>query len=534
MSEQARPQDERDRVRIFDTTLRDGEQSPGISLNRQEKLEIAQQLARLGVDVIEAGFPITSPGDFESVQAISREVEGPVICGLARTSAQDIDAAWEAVRDAERPRIHTFIATSDIHIERKLQTTRDDVKGQVRAAVAHAKSYTDDVEFSPEDGSRSDVRYMAEVIQIALDEGATTINVPDTVGYTMPDEYAAMFTELYRLVPALRDVVVSVHCHDDLGLAVANSLAGVQAGCRQVECAVNGIGERAGNASLEEIVMLLHTREPALGLWTGIETTEIARTSRLVSRLTGYPVQPNKAIVGRNAFAHEAGIHQDGVLKERATYEIMDATTVGLKSNAIVLGKHSGRHALSKALEEMGFKVDGQALNTAFKRFKEIADRKKQVTAMDLEALVTEELRGDDVAAYALVDFEVAASSASPPMARVNVSVEDGVPHSGAQAVKLGESSGDGPVDAIFKAINAATGVDAALREFRVDAVTEGQDALGEVSVVVEVQGQTGAGQGVSTDIIEAAARAYTRALSIGVMRAREGACGVGLPEPAA
>jgi 2-isopropylmalate synthase len=543
MSEQAKPQagpigddapaiatvkkEERNRVRIFDTTLRDGEQSPGISLNKQEKLEIAQQLARLGVDIIEAGFPITSPGDFESVQAISREVEGPVICGLARTSAQDIDAAWEAVRDAGRPRIHTFIATSDIHIERKLQTTRDDVKGQVRAAVAHAKSYTDDVEFSPEDGSRSDVAYMAEVIQIALDEGATTINVPDTVGYTMPDEYAAMFTELYRLVPSLRDVVVSVHCHDDLGLAVANSLAGVQAGCRQVECAINGIGERAGNASLEEIVMLLHTREPALGLWTGIETTEIARTSRLVSRLTGYPVQPNKAIVGRNAFAHEAGIHQDGVLKERATYEIMDATTVGLKSNAIVLGKHSGRHALSKALEEMGFKVDGQVLNTAFKRFKEIADRKKQVTAMDLEALVTEELRGDDVAAYALVDFEVAASSSSPPMARVNVSVEDG-------AVKLGESSGDGPVDAIFKAINAATGVDAALREFRVDAVTEGQDALGEVSVVVEVEGQAGAGQGVSTDIIEAAARAYARALSIGVMRAREGERGVGLPEPAA
>src|SRR5208283_4609654 len=304
------------RVLIFDTTLRDGEQSPGISLNRQEKLEIAHQLARLGVDVIEAGFPITSPGDFESVQAIAREVEGPVICGLARTSKQDIEAAWNAVRDSERPRIHTFIATSDIHIERKLQTTREDVK------------------------------YMAEVIQIALDEGASTINVPDTVGYTMPREYAAMFEQLYRLVPGLRDVAVSVHCHDDLGLAVANSLAGLEVGCRQVECAINGIGERAGNASLEEIVMLLRTREPSLGLWTGVETTEIARTSRLVSRLTGYQVQPNKAIVGRNAFAHEAGIHQDGVLKERETYEIMDATTVGLTSNSIVLGKHSGRHAL--------------------------------------------------------------------------------------------------------------------------------------------------------------------------------------------
>src|SRR6266480_6061135 len=366
---------EEDRVRIFDTTLRDGEQSPGISLNRHEKLEIAQQLARLGVDVIEAGFPITSPGDFEAVQTIAREVEGPVICGLARTSKQDIDAAWNAVKDAQRPRIHTFIATSDIHIERKLQTTREDVKGQVRAAVAHARSYTDDVEFSPEDGSRSDVEYMAEVIQIAVDEGATTINVPDTVGYTMPREYAAMFGELYRLVPDLRDVVLSVHCHDDLGLAVANSLAGLGAGCRQFECAINGIGERAGNASLEEIVMLLHTRESSLGLWTEINTQEIARASRLVSRLTGYQVQPNKAIVGRNAFAHQAGIHQDGVLKERTTYEIMDATTIGLQTNQLVLGKHSGRHALRNALEEMGIRIDGQALNTAFKRFKELADK---------------------------------------------------------------------------------------------------------------------------------------------------------------
>src|SRR5437868_11503621 len=282
-------------VRIFDTTLRDGEQSPGISLNKAEKLEIAHQLARLGVDVIEAGFPITSPGDFESVQAIAREVEGPIICGLARTSSQDIDAAWNAVKDAERPRIHTFIATSDIHIEREPQTSRDDVKVQASAAVTHAKQYTDDVEFSPEDGSRSDIEFMAEVIQLALDEGATTINVPDTVGYTMPYEYAAMFEELYRLVPDLRNVVVSVHCHDDLGLAVANSLAGLGAGCRQFECAINGIGERAGNASLEEIVLLLNRRVSSLGLWAGIETREIARTSRLVSRLTGYQVQPKKA-----------------------------------------------------------------------------------------------------------------------------------------------------------------------------------------------------------------------------------------------
>jgi len=510
------------RVLIFDTTLRDGEQSPGISLNKQEKLEIAHQLARLGVDVIEAGFPITSPGDFESVQAIAREVEGPVICGLARTSKQDIEAAWNAVRDSERPRIHTFIATSDIHIERKLQTTREDVKGQVRAAVAQAREYTDDVEFSPEDGSRSDVQYMAEVIQIALDEGASTINVPDTVGYTMPREYAAMFEQLYRLVPGLRDVVVSVHCHDDLGLAVANSLAGLEVGCRQVECAINGIGERAGNASLEEIVMLLRTREPSLGLWTNVETTEIARTSRLVSRLTGYQVQPNKAIVGRNAFAHEAGIHQDGVLKERETYEIMDATTVGLRSNSIVLGKHSGRHALSKALEEMGFELDGQALNTAFKRFKEIADRKKQVTAMDLEALVTDELR-EEIAGYTLDWFEVEASSLRPPHARVSVTLPEGGSASGTFV-------GDGPIDAVFQAINSATGVAAKLSDFTIGAVTEGQDALGEVSIVLEVDGFTGAGQGISTDIIDAAARAYVRALSVAVARSRAGEA-IGLPE---
>ena len=515
------PRAQADRVLIFDTSLRDGEQSPGISLNRQEKLEIAHQLARLGVDVIEAGFPITSPGDFESVQAISREVEGPVICGLARTSKQDIDAAWNAVKDAQRPRIHTFIATSDIHIERKLQTTREDVKGQVRAAVAHAREYTDDVEFSPEDGSRSDVEYMAEVIQIAIDEGATTINVPDTVGYTMPREYAAMFEE-----PKLRDVVVSVHCHNDLGLAVANSFAGLQAGCRQVECAVNGIGERAGNASLEEVVMLLRTREPSLGLWTGIDTTEIARTSRLVSRLTGYQVQPNKAIVGRNAFAHEAGIHQDGVLKERTTYEIMDATTVGLRSNSIVLGKHSGRHALRKALEEMGFELDGQTLNTAFKRFKEIADRKKQLTALDLEALVTDELRSEDIGGFALDWFEVEASSRRPPHARVSVALPDG-------STAEGTFTGDGPIDAVFQAINAATATQAKLSDFQIGAVTEGQDALGEVSVVVDVDGSTGAGQGISTDIIDAAARAYVRALSVAVARA-QAPDALGLPETAA
>jgi 2-isopropylmalate synthase len=504
--------DTADRVLVFDTTLRDGEQSPGISLNKQQKLEIAQQLARLGVDVIEAGFPITSPGDFDAVQAIAREVDGPIVCGLARTAKADIDAAYEAVKDAARPRIHTFVSTSDIHIVHQLQTTREDVEGQTRAAVAHAKQYLDDVEFSPMDATRAEADFTARVLQIAIDEGATTINIPDTVGYTMPQEFETFLAGLYERVPALHDVILSVHCHDDLGLAVANSFAGIRAGARQVECAINGIGERAGNASLEEIVMLLRTRRADIGLDTDVESTELARTSRLVSRLTGYAVQPNKAIVGRNAFAHESGIHQDGVLKERTTYEIMDATTVGLSSNSIVLGKHSGRHALRKALEEMGFQLDGQALNTAFKRFKEIADRKQKVTAMDLEALVTDELR-DDAAGYVLEWFEVEASSRRPPHARVSITLPDG-------SSATGSFTGDGPIDAVFQAIEAASGVRTTLSDFKIGAVTEGQDALGEVSIVVEANGFSGAGQGISTDIIEAAARAYVRALSVAVSRA--------------
>ena len=495
------------RVIVFDTTLRDGEQSPGISLNANEKLEIAQQLARLGVDVIEAGFPIASPGDFQAVRAIAREVQGPVIAGLARAHAADIERAAEAVRESERPRVHTFISTSDIHIVHQLQSTREDVLGQARAAVAHARSLVEDVEFSPMDATRADVEFTAEVIAAALEEGATTINVPDTVGYAMPHEYAAFLTRLYELVPGLHDVVLSVHCHDDLGLAVANSFAGLQAGARQVECAINGIGERAGNASLEEIAMLLRTREAAIGLTTGINTREIARTSRLVSRLTGYGVQPNKAVVGRNAFQHESGIHQDGVLKERSTYEIMSAESVGLdEANSIVLGKHSGRHALQSALMELGYDVTGHTLNQAFKRFKEIADKKKQVTAMDIEALVTDELRAD-VEAYTLDWFDVEASSRRPPHATVAISTPDG------ETVR-GDFTGDGPIDAIFRAINSATRREARLREFRIDAVTGGQDALGEASVILELSGSSAAGQGVSTDIIEAAALAYVRALS--------------------
>src|SRR3989440_6679681 len=493
------------RVHIFDTTLRDGEQSPGISLNTQEKVEIAQQLARLGVDVIEAGFPITSPGDFEAVREISRRVEGPVICGLARTHKADIDAAWGAVKDASRPSIHTFISTSDTHIEHQLQPTREDVKGQARAAVALARSYCEAVEFSPMDATRADVEFTAEVCAIAVEEGATVINIADTVGYTTPAEYAEYFARLYELVPGLRDLRTSVHCHDDLGLAVANSYAGVLAGARQVECAVNGLGERAGNCSLEEIVMLLRTRNDVHGLDTGIDAREIARTSRMVSRLTGYAVQPNKAVVGRNAFAHESGIHQDGVLKERTTYEIMDATEVGLESNSIVLGKHSGRHALRDALDQLGFKVEGNALNQAFARFKEIADKKKQVTALDLEAIVSDEMR-ERSESYALAWFEVEAGSKHPPAAEVAVRMPNG-------EESVARSSGDGPVDAIFRAIQEVAGAEAELRQYNVGAVTGGEDALGEVTVMVNAAGRLATGQGVATDILEASAIAYVRAL---------------------
>jgi 2-isopropylmalate synthase len=500
------PAPDHDRVHIFDTTLRDGEQSPGISLNTQEKVEIAQQLARLSVDVIEAGFPITSPGDFEAVQAIARAVEGPVICGLARTHKADIDAAWGAIKESGRPRIHTFISTSDIHIEHQLQSTREDVKGQARAAVALARSYCDDVEFSPMDATRADPDFTAEVCAIAVGEGATVINIPDTVGYTTPEEYRRYFERLYELVPELRGVRTSVHCHDDLGLAVANSYAGVLAGARQVECAVNGIGERAGNCSLEEIVMLLRTRRDVHGLDTCVNTRELARTSRMVTRFTGYQVPPNKAVVGRNAFAHESGIHQDGVLKERTTFEWIPAAEVGAEPEQIVLGKHSGRHALRDALEQLGFKVEGNALNQAFSRFKEIADKKKQITALDLEAIVSEEMR-ESAERYVLESFEVAAGSHRHPRAKVELRVPSG-------EKVAAEATGDGPVDAIFVAMRQATGIDSELRSYSVSAVTEGEDALGEVTVTVRAHGRLASGQGVATDILEASARAYVRALS--------------------
>jgi 2-isopropylmalate synthase len=496
---------EMDQVRIFDTTLRDGEQSPGISLDVAEKLEIAEQLARLGVDVIEAGFPIASPGDFEAVEAIAKSVRGSTIAGLARTRFADIDRAWEALRHAERPRIHVVIATSPIHMKKKLHMTEDEVKEEAAAAVARAKGYCDDVEFSAEDGSRSDIEFMCEVCQIAVDNGATTINIPDTVGFGVPEEFAELIS--YVLERVRGDYVVSTHCHDDLGLAVANSLAGVRAGARQVECAINGIGERAGNAALEEIVMAIKTRGDYFNhLDVGVRTEELARTSRIVSRLTGYPVQYNKAVVGRNAFAHESGIHQHGVLEDPETYEIMDASTVGQQAAQIVLGKHSGRHAFADSLAKMGIKVQGDALNAAFSRFKELADRKVQITEADLEAIVAEELGTGVVHRFDIVSLDLAGGTSSTPTAKVVLTDGTG---------KLeAEGSGNGMIDAAIAAIAAATGIEGRLTDFQVHAVTGGGDALGDVVLQLDAEGMKVTGRGVSTDVVEAAGRAYLNAVN--------------------
>jgi 2-isopropylmalate synthase len=494
-----------DEVRIFDTTLRDGEQSPGISLDVAEKLEIAEQLARLGVDIIEAGFPIASDGDFEAVEAIAKSVKGPVIAGLSRTPFKDVDRAWEAVRHAERKRIHVFIATSKIHMEKKLRMTPEQVKQEAAASVARAKGYLDDVEFSPEDGYRSDPDFMCEVCQIAVDNGATTLNIPDTVGFAVPEDYGKLIRYVFEHVKG--DYVVSTHCHDDLGLAVANSLAGVVNGARQVECAVNGLGERAGNAALEEIVMAIKTRSDYFaGTMVNVKTEELARTSRLVSRLTGYHVQYNKAVVGRNAFAHESGIHQHGVLSDRETYEIIDASTVGQEAAQIVLGKHSGRHAFSDTLEKMGIHVQGDALNAAFVRFKELADKKVEITEADLEAIVAEELGTGVVHRYGIHEIELHGGTTDRPTARVVLTHNDG---------KIEASgTGDGMIDAAIDAISQATGVSGTLRNFTVSSVTGGSDALGAVTVTVDVDNRRVTGRGVATDVVEASARAYLNAVN--------------------
>ncbi len=500
--------DDAKRVKFFDTTLRDGEQSPRIHLNLREKVEIAQQLARLGVDVIEAGFPISSPGDLEGVQAVAREVQGPTIAGLARANEKDIAVAWEGVRDAAKPRIHTFIATSDIHMTHKLRMSRDEVLATATAAVTQACGLSPDVEFSCEDATRSDPAFVAQVIGQAIAEGAGTINIPDTVGYTMPTEFQRFLGELYERCPSLETVTLSVHCHNDLGLAVANSLAGIEVGARQVEVCVNGIGERAGNASLEEMAMILRTRAEDLGgLWSGIDTTEITRASRMVSRLTGYEIQPNKAVVGRNAFAHEAGIHQHGVLANPLTYEIMDAQSVGLTQSELVLGKHSGRHALSAALLDLGYELDKDELNEVFARFKELADRKGELTAMDLEALMGDEMRAVGQHTLELGELSFSGASGDDASATVMVRDADGIEH-------RGEASGDGPVAALMGAIDAAVGSAGTLLEYSVNAVTAGPDALGEARVLCELDGRQYTGQGVSPDVLEASAIAYLRAVT--------------------
>ena len=495
-------------VKLFDTTLRDGEQSPGISLNVQEKLEIADQIAALGADIIEAGFPAASKGDFEAVKAISKKIKNSAVCGLARTNQADIDVCWNAVKYAEQPRIHVFIATSEIHMKHKLRMSQDQVLEAAEFAVKHAKRFTSDVEFSPEDASRSDFDFMCEVLQAAADAGAATLNIPDTVGYDLPETYADKIRRVRERVSG--DYVLSTHCHDDLGLAVANSLAGVAAGARQVECAINGIGERAGNAALEEVAMAIKTRPDFFAdLDVSINPKELQKTSRLVSRLTGYPVQCNKAVVGRNAFAHESGIHQHGVLRERTTYEIMDPVAVGKASNDIVLGKHSGRHAFSDRLSQLGYDISGDRLNQAFDRFKELADRKPQISDSDIEAIIADHLgqTAEDVFVLELLECFGGSKEAGTPKAVVTIS-------------KNGEETtvrceGDGMIDAACSAVKAATGMQGRLQDYSVMSVTGGVDALADVSLrFVSETGESALGKGLATDVVEASVRAFLNAVN--------------------
>ena len=509
------------RVLSFDTTLRVGEQSPGASLNREEKLAIAQQLARLGVDIIEAGFPFASPGDFNAVQRIAASVgtpEGPTICGLARAAAGDIKACADAVAPAANRRIHTFIATSDIHLEHKLRKTRAEVLAITAEMVAYARSLVDDVEFSCEDAGRSDPEFMVEVIEAAINAGATTVNIPDTVGYATPAEFGALIAGINTHVPNIDRAVISVHGHNDLGLAVANFLEAVKNGARQLECTINGIGERAGNASLEELVMALYVRRsyfnPFLGRpadssepLTGVRTEEITKTSRLVSNLTGMAVQPNKAIVGANAFAHESGIHQDGVLKNRLTYEIIDARTVGLSDNRISLGKLSGRSAFRARLEELGYQLEREDLDDAFARFKELADRKREISDRDLEAIVSEQVQQTNETRFSLKSVQVSCGTGLQPTATITLVNSDGA--------ELTEAAiGTGPVDAVCQALNRLAQVPNELVEFSVKSVTEGIDAMGDVTIRLRADGVLYSGHAADTDIVVAAAQAFVNALN--------------------
>ncbi len=495
-----------DKIWIFDTTLRDGEQSPGCSMNLGEKVSLARQLDRLGVDVIEAGFPIASDGDFESVKAVAKEVRRPIICGLARTGEADVERAAQALDGAQAPRIHTFIATSDIHLEHKLRKSREQVLEVVDRAVRLARGYVSDVEFSAEDATRSDRDYLVQVFNTALEAGATTLNVPDTVGYTTPDEYAELMAYLIENIPHSDKAVFSVHCHNDLGLAVANSLAAVRAGARQVECTVNGIGERAGNTSLEELVMAIKTRSDVCGgADTAVTTTEIYPSSRMLSSITGVSVQPNKAIVGENAFAHEAGIHQDGVLKAAITYEIMTPESIGRASNELVLGKHSGRHAFHERLKELGFEIEGEEFQRAFKRFKDLADSKKVIFNEDLEAIVSDSsISSED--RFELVSLAVQSGTEGRAHATVALRV-DGVSRDTT-------ASGVGPVDAVFKGVSDLTETESRLDRYQVHAVTAGLDAQGEVSVTISEDGRTVVGHGAHEDVLVASGRAYVHALN--------------------
>ncbi|MGL5804063.1 MAG: 2-isopropylmalate synthase [Xenococcaceae cyanobacterium] len=509
-----------DRIIIFDTTLRDGEQSPGATLNVEEKLTIARALAKLGVDVIEAGFPYASLGDFQAVQKVAEAVGvegGPTICGLARATEHDIKTAAEALKPASKPRIHTFLATSDIHLEYKLRKTRAEVLKIVPEMVAYAKSFVDDIEFSPEDAGRSDPEFLYQVLEAAIAAGATTINIPDTVGYTTPSEFGSLIRGIKENVPNIDRAIISVHGHNDLGLAVANFLEAVKNGARQLECTINGIGERAGNAALEELVMALHVRRQYFNSFLGrptdsiepltkIDTTQIYRTSRLVSNLTGMMVQPNKAIVGANAFAHESGIHQDGVLKHKLTYEIMDAESIGLTNNQIVLGKHSGRNAFRTRLKELGFEVSDDELNKAFVRFKEIADKKKEISDWDIEAIVNDEIK-QPPELFRLELVQVSCGDRSRPTATVTLRNPEGEELTDA-------AIGTGPVDAIYKAINRVVNVPNELIEFSVQSVTAGIDAIGEVTIRLRHNDIVYSGRSANTDIIVASARAYVSALN--------------------
>jgi 2-isopropylmalate synthase len=492
-------------IRIFDTTLRDGEQSPGASMNVNEKLQVARQLARLGVDIIEAGFAISSPGDFEAIKTISNEVEGPVICSLARAKEEDIKRAWEAIKDAPKKRIHTFLSTSDIHLKYQFHLSREEALKRSVEMVKLAKSYVEDVEFSPMDATRSDTVYLCEVIEAVVDAGASTVNIPDTVGYSIPHEFGMLIKTIRERVKNIDKVVLSVHCHNDLGLAVANSLAAVLNGAGQIECTINGIGERAGNCSLEEVVMALRTRRDIFNADTKINTKEIMRSSRLITKITGMSVQPNKAIVGANAFAHESGIHQDGLLKEKTTYEIIRPETIGLHKTKFVLGKHSGRHAFKTRLKELGYKLSEEELNSAFERFKKLADQKKDIFDEDIEALVSEEVaRVPEV--YSLVDLNIQTGLHQRPTARVKLKVDEELIEKTAY--------GDGPVDATYKAIASITNTKSNLLKFEVKSITGGTEAMGEVMVSLEEGGRLVRGHGSDTDIIVASAKAYINALN--------------------